>query len=227
MSILTELLPMLIILPIYLQIVQPHAKAENWPTWQIILAMFVLQSLVTRALAIVGLDGRKPLGSKAAPIDGITLVQAESGTIANAVVKQATDLRVGGGRVLVIESWATWCGPCVKAMPHLSTAFRNMRLAEKEVDFVGVTSESKSAEEVAAWLKENFKNGIAYPIALDTAGSVKSNYSSSGIPYAWVVGRDGCIAWEGHPMSGLEAAVDAALAAGPAAAEVEDINKED
>ena len=54
---------------------------------------------------------------------------------------------------------------------------------------------------------------LTYPVALDPTRAVSSAYPSAGIPNAYVVGKDGKVAWSGHPMSGLQGAIDKALAA--------------
>ncbi len=52
---------------------------------------------------------------------------------------------------------------------------------------------------------------FTYPVASDPKGAVSAGYPVTGIPAAFVIGRDGKVAWQGHPMSGLEAAIEAAL----------------
>lgn len=117
------------------------------------------------------------------------------------------------GKVYVIEFWATWCGPCVSAMPHLS------ELAEKfgkKATIISINTWDYKAEGVAEapdshqkrvkhWIAGNDKN-MRYNIAYDDANDTMANTwmrpaGRNGIPCAMIVNEGGKIAWIGHPMS--------------------------
>jgi thiol-disulfide isomerase/thioredoxin len=106
------------------------------------------------------------------------------------------------GKVVVIEFWATWCGPCRASIPHLKEL--NAKYASKGLTLVSLTDER--AEVAEPFVKQN---GMDYPIGTDS--STGEAYGVTGIPHAVVVGKDGKVAWEGHPMSGLDKAIEAAL----------------
>ena len=118
------------------------------------------------------------------------------------------------GKTYVIEFWATWCGPCIASMPHLS------EMADKfkgKVDFVSVntwdfrTSDPKVKEEVGAhatrvneWVAKNTEK-MRYHIVLDDekdtiATTWMRAAGRNGIPCAFIVNEEGNIAWIGHPM---------------------------
>ena len=106
-----------------------------------------------------------------------------------------------GGRAHVIEFWATWCAPCIAAMPHLS------ELQSRHPDglrVVGVSIDREPTEVVRRFLTDNSER-VTYDIAHDTRSSAGSSWMDAaeirGIPASFVVGRDGRIAWIGHPMS--------------------------
>jgi thiol-disulfide isomerase/thioredoxin len=118
------------------------------------------------------------------------------------------------GQVYVVEFWATWCGPCKAAMPHLS------ELAKKydgKATFVGVSVWEKfdtEAEKLAALEAFVQKQGdkMAYNVAADgEAGEMARTWLAAagqkGIPCSMVIGKDGRIAWIGHPMQGLDEVV--------------------
>lgn len=104
--------------------------------------------------------------------------------------------------VYVVEFWATWCGPCIAGMPHLSEVQKHHQGA---VTVIGVTSEDESnkLEDVEAMVKEK-GDTMAYTVAWDDAGkSSKAWFEAAGqdgIPCCFVVDKTGTIAWIGHPM---------------------------
>lgn len=119
----------------------------------------------------------------------------------------AVEPSAGGEKTLhVIEFWATWCGPCRTTVPHLNDLHE--KLKDRGVVFVGVTEED---EATVRRLTE--KIPIRYRIALDTERTTAETWMKEveGIPHAFIVGADGKIAWAGHPMDGLDEALEAML----------------
>jgi len=106
------------------------------------------------------------------------------------------------GKVVVVEFWATWCGPCRASIPHLKEL--NAKYASKGLVLVSLTDEAANVAE--PFVKQN---GMDYAIGTDS--STSNDYGVTGIPHAVVIGKDGKVVWEGHPMSGLDKAVEAAL----------------
>lgn len=106
------------------------------------------------------------------------------------------------GKVVVVEFWATWCGPCVKAIPHLKEI--HSKYSDKGVVLISLSGES--AAEVDPFVKAK---GMNYLVGAESETSEK--YSVTGIPHAVVVGVDGKVSWQGHPMNGLDAAIEEAL----------------
>ena len=110
------------------------------------------------------------------------------------------------GRVYVVEFWATWCGPCLRSMPHISDLQQQY---DNQVQFIGITDEDE--ETVAEFLKGESPGGQAwaevlqYSIALDDANATNRDYmvaaGQDGIPVAFVVDQNGYVAWIGHPAA--------------------------
>eukprot|EP00937_MAST-01D_sp_MAST-1D-sp2_P008294 g8294.t1 len=111
------------------------------------------------------------------------------------------------GVVTVLEFWATWCPPCKTAIPHLNELYRQHR--GSGVQFVGVSAEAEGT--VAPFIQQMGDN-FTYPVALDPSRGCHDAFPSRGIPNAYVIGKDGCVAWTGHPMGDLDGAVRRALA---------------
>jgi thiol-disulfide isomerase/thioredoxin len=117
----------------------------------------------------------------------------------------------GDTNIYVIEFWATWCGPCRVSIPHL-TALQK-QFASRGVLFIGVSNED--AATVKPFLKE-MGSKMDYTIAVDQDQGTTLGYMAAfdvpGIPHAFVVGRDGRVLWEGHPMMGLDKVIEEVLA---------------
>jgi thiol-disulfide isomerase/thioredoxin len=107
------------------------------------------------------------------------------------------------GKVYVVEFWATWCGPCVVMMPHLGDL--QEELGPKGVTIVGFTAkdESNTAEKVTEFVKkrgDKLGYSIAYADDRDTYEAFMTAAGKAGIPCSFVIGRDGKIAFIGHPL---------------------------
>lgn len=96
------------------------------------------------------------------------------------------------GKVVVLEFWATWCGPCVAAIPHLNELAD--RFKDKPVQFVAITDEDEKI--ITSFLK---KKPIHAWVGLDTNKSMFKDYGISGIPHTIVVDRKGKIVAITHP----------------------------
>ena len=122
------------------------------------------------------------------------------------------DLKDGKGKNLyVVEFWATWCPPCRESIPHLTEMQK--KLKDKGVVFVGVTDEEVG--KVKPFV-EKMGDKMDYIVAVDKGGKTSAGYMEAfgigGIPHAFVVNKDGVIAWHGHPMAGLDKALEEMLA---------------
>ena len=108
------------------------------------------------------------------------------------------------GKVAVVEFWATWCPPCRASIPHLNAL--NKKFKDKGVAIIGISDETK---DVVAKFRE--KLPMEYTVALDAGGKFAEQFGISGIPHAFIVGKDGKIVWQGHPMQMKESDIEAAL----------------
>jgi thiol-disulfide isomerase/thioredoxin len=107
------------------------------------------------------------------------------------------------GKVLVLEFWATWCGPCAQGIPHLNELYK--KYAEKDVQLLSFVKEGHQTMD--RFLQ---KTPVSYPIALESTSL--EDYGISGIPHAFVVDRAGKIIWHGYPdASEMDKVITAAL----------------
>jgi thiol-disulfide isomerase/thioredoxin len=108
------------------------------------------------------------------------------------------------GKTYVVEFWATWCGPCIASMPHLSEMQRQYK--DKGVTFIGVTSEDKRGNDLAAVeaMVKDKGAGMDYTVAWDSGRKTSEAFmkaaGKNGIPCSFVVDGTGKIAYIGHPM---------------------------
>lgn len=88
------------------------------------------------------------------------------------------------GRAVLLNFWATWCGPCVAELPAFS------RLTEAYGDRIALLAVNCGEDEqtVKSFLE---KNGYTFPVALDLEGKIAELYPTDGIPYTLILSADG------------------------------------
>jgi thiol-disulfide isomerase/thioredoxin len=91
------------------------------------------------------------------------------------------------GKVVFLNFWATWCGPCRIEMPSMETLYRKYR--EQGLDILAVNCQEQQRD-VAAFMKNN---KLSFPAALDRSGEVSMRYGARAIPTTYIIGRDGKI----------------------------------
>ncbi|MFO0894735.1 MAG: redoxin family protein [Phycisphaerales bacterium] len=105
-----------------------------------------------------------------------------------------------GDGVVVVEFWATWCGPCKKSIPHLNKLYQANK--RHGLEMVGISTE-QNAKLVGSFVKQK-GDGMTYNVAADVSGEMNRNWMEAagqqGIPTAFIVGRGGKILWIGHPL---------------------------
>jgi len=122
------------------------------------------------------------------------------------------------GKVYVIEFWATWCPPCVRAMPHLA----KLQAENPDITVVGIAAmervnDNEARERKVTEFLQGRGGSVGFPIAVDHDASMAKDWMNAAkkgsIPCSFVVGKDGKIAYIGHPEMGLDEAVRRAKAA--------------
>jgi peroxiredoxin len=105
---------------------------------------------------------------------------------------QAVSLSDLKGQVVMINFWATWCGPCRKEMPLLEQLYQ--RYERLGFTLLGVNVEEKGTD-AESFLKET---PVTFPILFDPANNVSKLYNVSAMPSTVIVDRAGNVRFLHH-----------------------------
>jgi peroxiredoxin len=89
------------------------------------------------------------------------------------------------GRVVMVNFWATWCGPCRQEMPQLNKLYEKYRGSGFVLLGVNVDDDTRNAASVAG------KLGVKFPVLLDTDKAVSKRYELATMPSTVIIDRDG------------------------------------
>lgn len=109
------------------------------------------------------------------------------------------------GKIVVLDFWATWCGPCLAAVPHTNELMK--KYADKGVVFIGVCAQS-GGEKMADTVKSK---GILYPVALDAESATGKAYMNDSFPDYYIIDRKGNLRWADVANKDVEKAIEILL----------------
>lgn len=106
-----------------------------------------------------------------------------------------------GKHVFLVEFWATWCGPCLKNIPHLAELHK--KHGKEGLVIIGVSTEEPST--LREFIEK--KQKMPYFVASDDEAATMTAWADDieYIPYAFIVDRSGKVAWQGNPADDVEA----------------------
>ena len=98
------------------------------------------------------------------------------------------------GKVIFLNFWATWCGPCRNEMPDIQKLYEEYSAQgeDAEVVILGIAGpgigQEGSAKEIAGFMEEN---GYTYPVLMDESGEMFTQYGISAFPTTFMIDKDG------------------------------------
>ena len=96
------------------------------------------------------------------------------------------------GKTILLNFWATWCGPCRSEMPDLQAVYEDYGNNEKDLVVLGVAApnlgQEGSAEDISAFLEEN---GYTYPTLMNEDASLFYSYGISSFPTTFMIDKNG------------------------------------
>ncbi|HUY18495.1 MAG TPA: TlpA disulfide reductase family protein [Candidatus Binataceae bacterium] len=96
------------------------------------------------------------------------------------------DLR---GKVVFLNIWATWCGPCREEMPSIETLYDDFK-SDKNFVILAVSQDTQGLAAVEPYVE---KNGYHFEVLLDPQNKVGEAYDVGGVPETFIIDRDGRI----------------------------------
>ena len=164
-----------------------------------------LVALFAALLAVAVLAGCSTPASRAADVPQFSFSSLEGKTVA------MKDL---GNKVVIVDFWATWCGPCREEIPHLNELYSELK--GKGLEIVGISMDTDGTDGVKDFARE-FR--IQYPIVMGNEKVAESFGGIIGLPTTFIIDRNGRIAkkYIGLPLAADMARVVKDLVGGASA----------
>jgi thiol-disulfide isomerase/thioredoxin len=174
----------------------------------VVLGMILAAGLMTTPAALAQAGAAAPAAAAKPAV--LVMGDVAPPIAVETFVKGAPVKEFEKGKAYVVEFWATWCGPCRKAFPHLSSLQKKYKEQGLTVIGVNVWEEGDPADYTPATLEMVKKfvdeqgEKMGYTVAYDgAAGKMNAAYMQAagqeGIPASFIVNHEGRVAWIGNP----------------------------
>ncbi len=108
------------------------------------------------------------------------------------------------GKIVVLDFWATWCGPCLAAVPKMNELTTKYAA---DVVFVGVCNKD-GGDKMQSTVRSK---GIQSPVCIDSTGAINAAYSVDGFPDYYIIDRNGLVRGADVQSGSVEQAIEALL----------------
>lgn len=108
-------------------------------------------------------------------------------TLTSVEGKQVDDLQQYHGKVLYVDFWASWCGPCAESFPFLNNL--NREYSAKGLQIIGVNVD-ENAQDAQSFLVKHPAN---FNIAADASGQCPKNFGVKAMPSTYLIDRNGVV----------------------------------
>jgi thiol-disulfide isomerase/thioredoxin len=168
--------------PAILNRIKTQALEKN-----VMVKVEVLPSDLDEFAGMAGLGEPERPGAPIPERDSDSLVGLPAPSVkANLLDGTEFDLSKHKGKVVVLDFWATWCGPCVRALPELMKATSSF--PKNKVAFVAV-NQGEKPKQIKKFLKQ--KKWESLSVALDPQSVAGKNFNVEGIPQTVIIDKEG------------------------------------
>jgi DsbE subfamily thiol:disulfide oxidoreductase len=176
---------------------EDRTESRPWPERLIRVAVFVLPLMVALSAGLAvwahsraGKGGALDLST----IEYVARPVVDQRPAPNFSVRSLrgsgrVSLRQYEGRIVVVNLWASWCGPCRKEAPALEQVWKQYR--EGGAMFIGIDHQDTKTDGLA--FAREF--GLTYPLGFDPDGTVARAFGALGVPTTYVIAPNGWIAY--------------------------------
>ena len=91
------------------------------------------------------------------------------------------------GKYVLIDFWASWCGPCKASFPHMKEVYAKYKGDQFEIYSISIDKDKE------AWLKELKKQDLPWLQSLDDQNISQSGFAINAVPTTYLIGPDGKI----------------------------------
>ncbi|MCK5420235.1 MAG: TlpA family protein disulfide reductase [Desulfobacterales bacterium] len=92
------------------------------------------------------------------------------------------------GKVVLLNIWATWCPPCVEEMPSMEKLYQELQGEGFEI--LAVSIDESGAQDMLPFMK---KHKLSFPALIDSKGTLKGLYQTTGVPESFIIDKDGIL----------------------------------
>ena len=131
-------------------------------------------------------------GEQPAVSDRVEVGQPAPRYSATSLTGDSVSLASLRGKVVLMNVWATWCGPCRKEIPELRAIHSAYK--DKGLELIGVSVDADGSDEAIRGFLKDFK--MDYTIWRDPNESVTALFRMAGVPATFLVDREGVLRWK-------------------------------